>query len=61
MTPKRESICRICGDRLSFQGSDKEIHWKNGGADDFGLVCAGCIPIAKLERIREELKKKEGM
>jgi len=57
MSPKRESVCRICGERLSFIGDDKQVHWKGGGADDEGLVCPQCLALAKLERLRNEKKK----
>ena len=59
MTPKRESVCRICGTRLSFMGIDRQVHWEHGGADDKGLVCEGCIPMAKLEQLRKEIKDKK--
>lgn len=54
---KRESLCRICGTRLSYKGPDGNIYWENGCVDDEGLLCEECRAIAKLKRIREENKK----
>ena len=56
---KRESICRICGDRLTYIGPDKDIHWEHGCVDDEGLICDSCRPMAKLQQLREEQKKRE--
>lgn len=55
--PKRESLCRLCGQRLSYVGPDKLIHWENGCFDEKGLVCESCRPFVKLQDMREAIKE----
>ena len=57
MSNKRESVCRICGDRLSYLGPEEKVLWKKGSADDDGLVCDQCIAMARLQKLREDIKK----
>ena len=54
---KRESLCRICGERLSYKGPDGQLYGENGCVDDEGLVCESCRAFAKLQKMREDSKK----
>lgn len=40
-----ENVCSICGDKISPPNTDN--------------VCPLCLPMAKLQKLREELKEKK--
>ena len=57
---KRESTCRICGDRLSYLNEHHKVRWKSdSSADDQGLVCGQCTTMARLQKLREDKRNKK--
>jgi hypothetical protein len=43
-TGKRQSLCAVCGKRLSSKTPSGDIQWQPSCADDEGLYCAACCP-----------------
>jgi hypothetical protein len=38
----RQSVCTICGKRLSSKTPNGDIHWHTSHLDDKGLYCDAC-------------------
>jgi hypothetical protein len=41
-TTKRQSICIICGKRLSTKTATGDIKWQTSHVDDKGMYCDDC-------------------
>jgi hypothetical protein len=52
---KRQSICCVCGKRLSAKTTGGEIHWQPSQVGDKGLYCETCYT----PDLKDKAKKKK--
>jgi hypothetical protein len=44
---KRQSVCNVCGKRLSTKTPSGKIEWQPSQVDDKGIYCADCYAAKK--------------
>ena len=60
-TNKRQSLCMVCGKRLSAVNSRGNVQWQPSQVDDKGIICLTCYrSIGKDKAAKERRTKGSG-
>lgn len=47
---KRQSVCSVCGKRLSSKADSGKIEWQSSQVDDKGIYCDDCYKARKARK-----------
>jgi hypothetical protein len=51
---KRQSVCSICGKRLSAKTPEGEIQWQPSEVNDKGIYCVECYAAAEKGKTKKD-------